>query len=128
LIYVDTSVVLAQLFAEDLKPPRSLWADALVSSRLTEYETWVRINAMRLARTHGEPARELLSRLSLLELSPLVLTRALEPLPVAARTLDALHLASIVYLRAQRLQLSLASYDDRMRTAAGRLGIGVEPL
>jgi len=38
MTYVETSVILAQLLAEDRYPPESLWADPLVSSRLTEYE------------------------------------------------------------------------------------------
>ena len=74
-----------------------------------EYELWVRIHARELAGTHGAAARELIARLSLLELSPLVLARALEPFPVAVRTLDALHLASLEYLRSQRLEVSLAT-------------------
>lgn len=123
MIYVDTSVLLAQLLAEDRKPPGSLWGERLVSSRLTEYETWVRLHAMKLADSHGDPARQLLSRLSFIELSPLVLGRALESFPVPVRSLDALHLASIDYLRTQRLQVRLATYDNRMLTAAAQLGI-----
>jgi len=38
MIYLDTSVVLAELLAEDERPPDSLWDDTLVSSRLLEYE------------------------------------------------------------------------------------------
>jgi hypothetical protein len=79
LIYVDTSILLAQLLAEDRKPTEALWRETLISSRLTEYETWVRINALGLASSHGETTRQLLSRVSILELSPLVLKRALEP-------------------------------------------------
>ena len=123
MIYLDTSVVLAQLLAEDRKPPASLWAESLVSSRLLEYETWTRIHARRAAVSHGSAAREILSRISLLELSPLVLGRALEAFPVPVRTLDALHLASIEYLRAQRLEIELATYDERMASAARRLRI-----
>jgi hypothetical protein len=123
LIYLDTSVVLAQLLAEDRRPPASLWSETLVASRLVEYETWTRLHSRRLARSHGSAARELLARVSLLELSPLVLARALEAFPVPVRTLDALHLASIEYLRAQRLEIRLASYDERMLAVGRRLGI-----
>jgi hypothetical protein len=38
VIYLDTSVVLAQLLAEDRRPPASLWSESLVASRLVEYE------------------------------------------------------------------------------------------
>ena len=57
MIYVDTSVVLAQLLAEDRRPAR-------------------------------------------------------------VRTLDALHLASLEYLRDRRLEVRLATYDRRMAEAA----------
>ena len=38
MIYVDTSVVVAQLLAEDRCPPEDLWTATPISSRLTEYE------------------------------------------------------------------------------------------
>ncbi len=123
MIYLDTSVVLAQLLAEDRKPPASLWEQSLVSSRLLEYETWTRIHARRAAASHGSPAREILSRISFLELSSLVLGRVLEAFPLPVRTLDALHLASIEYLRSQRLEIQLATFDERMAAVARRLRI-----
>ena len=128
MIYVDTSVVLAQLLAEDRRPPPALWDEQLVASRLVEYETWVRLHALRRATSHGEAARDLLSRLSLVELSPIVLERALEPFPAPVRTLDAIHLSSLEFLRARRLEVSLATYDDRMARAAAALGISCRAL
>ncbi|MEO7803392.1 MAG: PIN domain-containing protein [Actinomycetota bacterium] len=128
MIYVDTSVILAQLLAEDRKPPAKMWTQELISSRLAEYETLVRIHSMRLDDTFHESARRLLSRLSMLELSPLVLGRALEPFPVPVRTLDALHLASIDYLISQRIRIRLATYDNRMAAAAKSLRIPLEVI
>ena len=128
MIYVDTSVVLAQLLAEDRRPKESLWSQPLISSRLLEYETWIRVNAKGLGLTHGEGTRELMDRVSFLELSPLVLGRALEPFPVPVRTLDALHLASIDYLRGRRIATSLATFDVRMKEAAIAMGISLEPI
>ena len=128
MIYLDTSVLLAQLFAEDRRPPERLWSEPLLTSRLAEYELWVRIHARGLARTHGAAARELIARLSLLELSPLVLARALEPFPSPVRTLDALHLASLEHLRAQRLEVRLATYDERMVGAARRMRVPLVEL
>jgi hypothetical protein len=123
MIYVDTSIVLAQLLAEDRKPDPALWAEPLVSSRLLEYEVWTRLHGRRLERSHGEAARELLGRVSFLELSPLVLARALEPFPLPVRTLDALHLASVEFLRERRAAVSLATFDERMAAAARRLAL-----
>ena len=128
MIYVDTSVALAQLLSEDRKPPSTLWSEPLVSSRLLEYETWTRIHARRLGRSHGEVTRQLLARISFLELSPLVLTRALDPFPEPVRTLDALHLASLEFLRARRLDVKLATYDRRIVLLARRLGIPLVDL
>ena len=104
MIYIDTSVLLAQLLAEDRRPPRALWDQPLIASRLAEYEVWNRIHARNLAESHGEAARQLLARVSMVELSPVALRPALDPFPAPVRTLDALHLASLEYLRAQRLQ------------------------
>ena len=128
MIYLDTSVLLAQLLAEDQSPPATLWAETLVASRLLEYETWVRLNARGLASSHGEAARALLGRVALLELVPPVLARALAPFPIAVRTLDALHLASAEFLREQRQDVSLATYDDRMAAAARALRIPLATL
>ena len=122
MTYVDTSVILAHLLAEDRSPPRELWHSALITSRLTHYETWVRIHARGLGGSHGELVRDALSRVAIVELSPLVLGRALEPFPVALRTLDALHLASIDFLRNQHQDVELATYDERLAEVATRLG------
>lgn len=127
MIYLDTSVVLAHLLAEDRTPPPSLWREALVSSRLLEYEVWVRIHGRGLTRSHSDAARQTLARVGFLELVPPVLERALEPFPITLRTLDALHVASIVFLRGLGQRPRLASYDDRMLKAAEKLGIAVHP-
>ena len=128
MIYLDTSVALAQLLAEDTTPPAALWRESLVSSRLLEYEIFTRLHARRLALSHGEAARSLISQVGLLELAPPVLARALDPFPVPVRTLDALHLASIDFLRGRGQSVRLASYDTRLSEAANRLGIESYPL
>lgn len=128
MIYLDTSVALAHLLAEDRSPPDALWSEMLVSSRILEYELWNRLHARGLTASQGENARELLQRLAFLELAPPVLARALEPFPSPVRTLDALHLASIEFLRSQRQDVSLASYDARLLSAARKLKIALHPL
>jgi predicted nucleic acid-binding protein len=125
VIYLDSSVALAHLLAEDRAPPESIWSEALVASRLLEYEVWNRIHARRLARSHGEAARALIGRLALLELVPHVLARMLEPFPVTVRTLDAMHLASIEFLRARGQTVELASFDERQLAAARALDIPI---
>ncbi len=128
MIYLDSSVALAQLLAEDRAPPATLWREPLIASRLLEYEVWTRLNARRLGRSHGEEARALIQRVALIELAPPVLERALAPFPAPVRTLDALHLASIEFLRGRRQIVELASYDDRLAAAARALGIPVVAL
>jgi len=122
MIYLDTSVALAHLLAEDRHPSDDLWTEVLVSSRLIEYELWTRLNARGLGSSHGDALRELLARLAMVELSPVVLARATEPFPVPVRTLDALHLASADFLRTQKQTVEIASYDARLLSAAGKMG------
>ncbi len=128
MIYLDSSVALAQVFAEDRKPPADLWAEPLVSSRLLHYEVWNRVHARRLAVTHGDKVRDILDAVTVVELNPLVLERALEPFPASVRTLDTLHLATMAFLRGHGQPLELASYDARLLTAARALAIPIRTL
>ena len=128
MIYLDTSVVLAHLLAEDRRPPPALWAEELWSSRLLEYELWNRIHALDLARSHGDFVRLLLARVSLIELDPMVLGRATQPFPAPTRTLDALHLASASWLRERGGEVRVATYDRRLAGAAQAMGLEVVEL
>ena len=128
MIYLDSSVALAYLLAEDRLPPGSIWQAVLISSRLLEYEVWNRIHGRKLGRSHGEEVRALIGRVALIELAPPVLARALEPFPVPVRTLDALHLASIEFLRERAQRIELASYDERLLTAAESMRIPLARL
>jgi len=128
VIYLDASVALAHLLAEDQAPPERLWREELISSRLLEYEIWTRIHARKLTRSHADEVRSLLSRVALVELAPPVLARALEPFPKPVRTLDALHVASMDFLRKQGQIVRLASYDGRLVDAARALRIPIYKL
>ena len=128
MIYLDTSVALAHLLSEDRIPPDEIWQGPLVSSRLLEYEIWIRIHARRLGESHGELVRLLVGRIALLEPASPVLARALEPFPTPVRTLDSLHLASIEFLRGQGQVVQLATYDQRMREASQALNIPLYDL
>jgi PIN domain len=125
LIYLDTSVALAHLLAEDRHPPDELWAETVASSRLLEYELWTRIHARGLALSHGDAVRDLLARVALLELAPTVLARALESFPLPVRTLDALHLGAADFLRSQQQPVQIASYDDRLLKVAQLMGFRI---
>jgi hypothetical protein len=82
VIYLDSSVALAHLLAEDRSPPDAIWQQ-------------------------GPETRAILGRLAFVELDPLILARALEPFPTPVRTLDGLHLASIEFLRSRRQVIEL---------------------
>jgi PIN domain len=125
VIYLDSSVVLAQLFGEQRTLPVAVGNEYLTSSQLLQYEVWNRIHARGLTRSHGQITRGLLSRVTLLALSPPILARALDPFPVAVRTLDALHLASIEYLRQREHEIMLATFDRRLLAGALALGIPI---
>ena len=125
MIYLDTSVALAELFAEDRRPAPGFWKGQLVSSRLLEYELWTRVHGRRAAATHGEAVREVLASVAFVEMAPTVLARAVEPFPVPVRTLDAMHLATALFLAERRQDVVVATYDERMRAAARAVGLGL---
>lgn len=128
MTYIDTSVILAQVLLEDSRPPESLWGGDLVSSRLLLYETCNRLQRDPALEERLADARLLLERVRLVELAPPVLARALEPFPAPVRTLDALHLSTVVYLAGQGTAPRLATYDDRLGRAAKALGIRLARL
>ncbi len=128
MIYLDTSVALAQLLAEDRRPSPAIWLDDLIGSRLLEYELWTRVHARQLAASHGDLVNLLLARITLVEMVPPVLQRALRPFPGPVRTLDALHLSTLEFLRQRKLPVRLASYDERMCQAAEALGFPLVEL
>ena len=122
MIYLDTSVLLARLFAEDRSPPDALWTQTLVASRLLEYEVFNRVHARGATVTHGNDARRHVERVTQLEMSARVLGRALLPFAQPVRMLDALHLATLDFLQRQGSSVALATYDRRLAAAATGLG------
>lgn len=128
MIYLDSSVALAQILGEDRRPPRALWTERATASRLLEYEVWVTLHSRGFAETHTVTARNLIGGLALLELSRAVLARAQEPFPARVRTLDALHLATLDHIRRNGRPARLATYDRRMAAAARAMGFPLQDL
>ena len=87
MIYLDSSVALAHLLAEDRVPPAALWGEELVTSRLLVYEVWTRLHARGLGRSHAASARALFDQLALLDLSPEILARGQEAFDRAMATI-----------------------------------------
>ena len=126
-VYLDSSVALAELFHEQLRPPEPLWQESLISSRLLDYECWVRLHA-RGGQRHGDALRSLLARVAKLELIGPVVSTVQEPLSGATRTLDALHLAAMRFLIEEDQRVRLATYDRRLASVARAAGIELYPL
>ena len=139
IVYAESSAVLAWLLGEaDGAKVRSVLssADVVFASRLTLAES-----ERALARLEAEGAlpgpesvvlRETLSRTSShwvrFEIGAPVLARVGRPFPVEpVRTLDAIHLATALELRAAEPGLVIVTLDHRIRANAERLGIQVLP-
>lgn len=126
--YLDSSVLLAEVFLEPRRPAPGFWRRKLLSSELPEYEALTRLNARPLPPQVVAAALELLETVELSEMTPEVLARARDPWPVEVRTLDALHLATLVHIRAGGAYVDLATHDHRMAAAAAALGIPLASL
>ena len=138
-LYAESSAVLAWLLDEDTAPGvRQLLteAESVVASDLTLVECdRVLIRAIHLEElTEAEAAdcRAQLaavgSRWHVLRIANEVVDRARQPFPGdPIRTLDAIHLASVLVVRAVLPGLALLSLDDRLRNAAKQLGLKVFP-
>jgi PIN domain len=128
VIYIDSSVALADVLAESRSPPASLWASPLVSSRLLQYEVWNRMHAYGVGETGRTEMDAVLRKIAMIELTASALDRALHPFPVTVRTLDSLHLATMDFLRQRGETVELASYDNRLIAAARALGMPLVDL
>ena len=89
-----------------------------MASRLLGCEVFNRLHARCAAATHDNDARQLVDLINLVEMSGPVPARALLPFALPVRTLDALHLATMAFLREQGLRPALVTYDLRMAAAA----------
>lgn len=128
MIFLDTSVALAVLFDERRKPPHALWQQELYASRLMEFEIWTRAANYASRRDFRQSVDFLLSAVVIIEITPDKVERLYSPFQVPLRTLDAIHISTAHYLRANNVPVSLASYDARMNAAASALGIPLYDL
>ena len=138
-VYAESSAILAWLLDEEsgsqvreilatsevviasdltlIESDRVLWR-AVVLGELTEAEAADRRAHLMTAASHWH----------VLRISPEIVERARQPFPgEPIRTLDALHLASALIARGMLPGLTLLSLDDRIRRAAGPLGLRVCP-
>src|SRR4051812_30075484 len=98
-----------------LAPSSRLWSCDLPPSPRNPtraFEIYTRTHVRRPALAGSASLRALLAGIALIELSRLVLACVLEPWPIPIRTLDALHLATVEYLRRDGEAVELATYDN----------------
>jgi len=137
-VYAETSAVLRWLFAEDdgeaLRATLAA-ADKVTSSRLTLIETRrVVRRATREGRITAAQAADVLavfaqaaSTWAIVEITEDIARRAEGSFPVEpVRTLDAIHLASALFLRESFSDLAILTTDERVRSNATLLGFRAE--
>jgi predicted nucleic acid-binding protein len=108
--------------------------DRGVSSALIRVELLRTLDRLRLRTglTDAEIARrravilQAVDLLELVEIDPVVLDRAAQPLPTEIRTLDAIHLATaLLWREGSTAELVMATHDHRLGTAAQAHGFKV---
>jgi hypothetical protein len=128
LIYLDSSVALAQVLSENRRPPNDFWDLELISSRLLQYELWATAHRIGRAKALAPGIEAVSSLMTFVEMTPEVLESVQEGFGRHIRALDAIHLATMRFLNDQQLPLQLASYDRRMVTAAVNMGLTATTL
>ncbi|MBK6847008.1 MAG: type II toxin-antitoxin system VapC family toxin [Proteobacteria bacterium] len=138
ILYVESSAVLAWLLGEPTQRDvlaTLTRAKRLVCSRLTLVEVdrtlHVAVAIGRIDATEAKTARELLARVrqqwAVLELTEQVCRRSGQRFPQEpVRTLDALHLASMLELQSLEPKIQPLTLDQRVRENA--LLLGFQPL
>jgi len=137
-LYAESSAVLAWLLDEPTAPAvRRLLGEAAVilASDLTLIECdrvllWAAaLEELTEAADRRAHLIEAAAHWQVLRIAAEVVDRARQPFPGdPIRTLDAIHLASILVARSAVVGLRLLSLDERVRQAAKRLGVAVEPV
>jgi predicted nucleic acid-binding protein len=123
---MDASAIV-KLIVQEAESP-ALRADvaarpALITSRLGTVE------AERAVRRAPRPPlvqmRAVIDTVDVIELSPSLMTHAASLAPAELRTLDAIHLATLLLLGAA--ELDVITYDERLAAAARQHGFTVWP-
>jgi predicted nucleic acid-binding protein len=127
--YVDSSVLLRQVLGQPGALPEWREIQSAVASSLLRVECLRTLDRLRLtgsldARQDAQRRESLsmsLESFDVVEITPAVLDRAAEPLPVPLGTLDAIHLATALLWREEEApDLALVTHDAAL-AAAGRL-------
>jgi hypothetical protein len=112
--------------------------DEPLTSALAEVEIFRTLDRLRLraplspqvlATLHGS-AIDLLARIRVVQVSPSILARAAQPFPTPIRTLDAIHLATVLLWREQHNDenMTVATHDQELGLAAKAFGLAVQGI
>ena len=138
--YAETSAVLRWLFAEpggEAIRAALAAAEKVTTSRLALIETRRVVRRAeregRITAAQGADLRAVLAQASstwaILEISEEIAQRAEDGFPnEPVRTLDAIHLASALFLRESFPDLAMLTADERVRANAALLGFPAEAL
>ncbi len=133
-VYVDSSVLLRIVLGE----PRRLrtWGriTQAVSSELIRLECLRTLDRARLTlgledevvAKRRAAVLDVIQGFSLVPVAAPILERAAEPFPTMLGSLDAIHLASALLVRARFEELSVATHDDELGLAARAVGFRVQ--
>ena len=126
MIYLDSSALLKLLIEEPESAALATWLaersdDPPVSSELARLEV-VRA-ARRLDPNIATSARSLISQLDLIPTDSVLINEAADAGKPLLRSLDAIHLASALSIRADLT--AFVAYDDRLVSAAEAEGLDV---
>jgi predicted nucleic acid-binding protein len=132
-VYFDSSVILRVVLGERGRLKEWSRTSEAVTSEITRVECLRALDRLRLegGMVDRELARRratalsVLSGFELVRLNRAVLERAAEPFPVRLRTLDAVHVASALLVRARFPALGFATHDLDLGAAAQAEGLPV---
>lgn len=130
-VYLDSSFVIRQLLGvRDACPFWGKWEKAYAST-LMRTECFRAANLLRLSGKIDDAQRarlgawieKVVSTVTLVPVTDAILRRAAETFPVAVGTLQGIHLATLLELKAAReITCSLATDDSQLMQAATALG------
>jgi len=124
LVYLDSSALVKLVVREaESDALRAFLSEhpAAVTSALAVTEVRRAIGRLSPRRSLSDRARLVLDGVALLAVDNDVLEKAARLAPAELRTLDAIHIASAISLRADLL--AFVTYDGRQRAAAGKVGL-----
>ena len=137
IAYVDASVLLRVALAQPNVLPEWSRIQQGVASALVMTESLRTLDRLRLRAnlSDAEVAERrgiilaLVGSLELVEVDPIILERAAQPMPTELGTLDAIHLATALSIREFDSLDLLLTHDAQLSTAARSLGftvVGIE--